>query len=105
MLYNITPTHIVGIRKRIRGDLLRKNQVFLLLSIILPIIIIFADFSILEVSAAVENSNAPKKNFDLVPFIWTVGIVGGCIAITLSYVSWRKYKGEVKNDSKEGQNN
>ncbi|AIF45448.1 hypothetical protein X953_10945 [Virgibacillus sp. SK37] len=26
--------------------------------------------------------------------IWTVIIVGGCIGITLSYVSWRKYKGE-----------
>ncbi|MFA1820725.1 sporulation protein YpjB [Virgibacillus oceani] len=75
---------------------MRKNQVCLLLSIILPIIIILADFSILEVSAAAENSNATKKNFDLAPFIWTVGIVGGCIAITLSYVSWRKYKGEEK---------
>jgi hypothetical protein len=50
----------------------------------------------MEVSAAAENSNTVKKNFDLIPFIWTVGIVGGCIALTLSYVSWRKYKGEEK---------
>jgi hypothetical protein len=53
----------------------------------------------LEVSAAAETSHTAKKNFDIVPFIWTVGIVGGCIAITLSYVSWRKYKGEEKKNS------
>ncbi|MFD1413846.1 sporulation protein YpjB [Oceanobacillus jeddahense] len=34
------------------------------------------------------NSLAPS------PFILGVIIVGGCIIITLSYVSWKKYKGE-----------
>ncbi|GEN85352.1 sporulation protein YpjB [Oceanobacillus sp. FSL W8-0428] len=35
-----------------------------------------------------QNSLAPS------PFILGVIIVGGCIIITLSYVSWKKYKGE-----------
>lgn len=66
------------------------------MSFILLIFICTETFSILEVSAAAENSDAVKKNFELIPFIWTVGIVGGCIAITLSYVGWRKYKGEER---------
>lgn len=28
------------------------------------------------------------------PFVWAIVIIGGSIGITLSYVSWRKYKGE-----------
>ncbi|GAB3802452.1 sporulation protein YpjB [Virgibacillus kimchii] len=80
---------------------MRKNQMRFLLFIIFSLFILTAVFSILEVSAAAESSNTAKKNFDLVPFIWTAGIVGGCIAITLSYVSWRKYRGEEKKKSRE----
>ncbi len=36
------------------------------------------------------------NNFEIIPFFWTVGIVGGCIGLTLVYVSWRKYKAEEK---------
>ena len=39
-----------------------------------------------------ENTNT----LELVPFFWTVGIVGGCIGLTLAYVSWRKYRAEEK---------
>ena len=62
---------------------------------------ILSNISILEVSAAADNADTSKKNFELIPFIWTVGIVGGCIAITLSYVSWRKYKGEEKKKARK----
>ena len=47
----------------------------------------------------------PKKNFDMVPFYWIIGIVGGCIAVTLSYVSWKKYKEEEKKQTKKDGNN
>jgi len=30
------------------------------------------------------------------PLFWTIAIVGGCIVITLAYVSWRKYRAEKK---------
>jgi heme/copper-type cytochrome/quinol oxidase subunit 2 len=71
------------------------------MSIIIFILLFTAFFFILEVSAAANSPETTKKNFDLVPFIWTVGIVGGCIAITLSYVSWRKYKGEEKKKARK----
>lgn len=32
----------------------------------------------------------------MIPFYWMTIIVGGCIAATLTYVSWRKYKAEKK---------
>ncbi|WP_047980055.1 sporulation protein YpjB [Ornithinibacillus contaminans] len=42
-----------------------------------------------------------KGNDDMFPFYWLVIIVGGIIASTLSYVSWRKYKGEQKQKNQE----
>lgn len=48
-----------------------------------------------------ENTN----HLELIPFFWTVGIVGGCIGLTLAYVSWRKYRAEEKKKlEKEKQN-
>ncbi len=41
---------------------------------------------------------------DMIPFYWMVAIVGGCIAVTLTYVSWRKYKGEKKKQSDRDSN-
>lgn len=51
-----------------------------------------------SLNGEVENTK------DMLPFYWTVGIVGGCIAVTLSYVSWRKYKGEEKKQHGKGPN-
>lgn len=47
---------------------------------------------------------ATKTNTEMAPFYWMVVIVGGCIAITLTYVSWRKYKGEKKKRIKKDSN-
>nr|WP_269635340.1 sporulation protein YpjB [Oceanobacillus manasiensis] len=44
--------------------------------------------------SATAQQTDMKADFSLL--FWTIGIVGGCIAITLTYVSWRKYKGEEK---------
>ena len=51
-----------------------------------------------------DGSEIVKKSFDMIPFYWTIGIVGGCIAITLAYVSWRKYKAEQKKQVKKNTN-
>ncbi|WP_164668773.1 sporulation protein YpjB [Virgibacillus doumboii] len=45
-----------------------------------------------------------KTNTEMAPFYWMVAIVGGCIAITLTYVSWRKYKGEKKKQINKDSN-
>ncbi|WP_096270449.1 sporulation protein YpjB [Paucisalibacillus globulus] len=55
-----------------------------------------------EVSANIEAQG--KENDELFPFYWLLIIVGGIIASTLSYVSWRKYKGE-KNEQHSKSNN
>ncbi len=44
----------------------------------------------------VNDMTLSKTNFDMTPFFWALAIVGGCIAVTLGYVSWRKYKAEQK---------
>lgn len=41
---------------------------------------------------------------DMTPFYWMIAIVGGLIAITLSYVSFRKYKGEEKKRKEKDSN-
>src|SRR5699024_2206834 len=42
----------------------------------------------------------PAKGKEMIPFYWMILIVGSCIAVTLSYVSWRKYKGEQQRKKK-----
>ncbi|GAB3066144.1 sporulation protein YpjB [Virgibacillus ainsalahensis] len=75
------------------------------LSAILFIVIVIhlqiSDSAILADSTTPASSSSAKENSDLTPFFWTAGIIGGCIAITLTYVSWRKYKGEKKQDEKD----
>ncbi|TFJ93825.1 sporulation protein YpjB [Lentibacillus salicampi] len=44
------------------------------------------------------------SSINMVPFYWMVGIVGGSIAITLSYVSWRKYRAEKKKQTDDDSN-
>lgn len=41
----------------------------------------------------------------MVPFYWMILIIGGLILITLSYVSWRKYKGTILKKRDRGANN
>lgn len=37
-----------------------------------------------------------KKGMDMIAFYWVLFVVGGLIALTLTYVSWRKYRGEKR---------
>ncbi|MGM8211605.1 sporulation protein YpjB [Virgibacillus sp. W0430] len=50
--------------------------------------------SIVLTTAAIEKNNN-------IPFNWIVVILGGIIVVTLSYVSWRKYKGLEKKQESE----
>ncbi|GEM_PF-4161468 len=43
-------------------------------------------------------------NVELLPLIPAVIIVGGLIIITLTYVSWRKYKGQNKKNKQKDDN-
>lgn len=56
-------------------------------------------FKTLHVAADTEQTIEKKSG--MVPFVWVVAVVGGCIAVTLSYVGWRKYKGEEKSKHKQ----
>jgi formate/nitrite transporter FocA (FNT family) len=64
-------------------------------------IFLHADHSIAASPSAPTSSNASTENLDLAPLLWSVLFIGGIIAVTLSYVSWRKYKGEVKKETKK----
>lgn len=79
-------------------------QLFLIIfiGIILKSVVSYLDILTISVNAEqLTNTPLPKKNFDMTPFFWAVGIVGGCIAITLTYVSWKKYKAEEKKEIKK----
>jgi len=45
-------------------------------------------------AASIPSGNIYYNSLAPSPFILGVIIVGGCIIVTLSYVSWKKYKGE-----------
>jgi len=48
-----------------------------------------------------DGSDLANKQADMSPFYWTLGIIGGCIAVTLAYVSWKKYRGEQHDQRKD----
>lgn len=47
------------------------------------------------------TAEAGSKESQMSIFYWIICIIGGCIALTLTYVSWRKYEAEVKKKKKE----
>lgn len=53
-----------------------------------------------HVTSAV-NSAQSVQTADLTPLFLLIGIIGGCITLTLSYVSWLKYKAEKRIRKKE----
>lgn len=75
----------------------------LFLIFIIGIFIFFhsGTFSVEASSAIQESADSSAKNSELAPLFWTVVFVGGSIAATLSYVSWRKYKGEQKEQMRK----
>ncbi|API90394.1 hypothetical protein J32TS6_03500 [Virgibacillus pantothenticus] len=80
---------------------MNKNRHLFVLTfgVIIGIIIYAIAFTPKAIQANVHRAAQPamEQKGQLFPFIWIVLIVGGCIGITLTYVSWRKYRGEKKN--------
>ena|SRR5690625_3802203 len=68
------------------------------------IIILLSLFQINEAYAKVEASDEIYAT-SIVPFYWMIMLIGGIIIITLSYVGWRKYKGDQKKRRKRDTNN
>ncbi|WP_439649456.1 sporulation protein YpjB [Lentibacillus daqui] len=52
-----------------------------------------------------HTNPAVRATNDMSLFYWFVAIIGGLIAITLTYVSYRKYKGEQKKREKDKEQN
>jgi len=50
------------------------------------------------------SENKEELSITMVPFYWLIMLIGGLILITLSYVSWRKYKG-MKTRRKDRESN
>lgn len=74
---------------------MKKNVLFLLCLIIGVICSVFGFIKLNYVYANV-SSEYEDNAILLVPYYWLILIIGGLILITLSYVSWRKYKGTIK---------
>ncbi len=58
--------------------------------------------SLIQINKAYAKIEQHEDYFvgNAIPFYWMIMLIGGIIIITLSYVSWRKYKGEKKNSQK-----
>src|SRR5690625_2133257 len=71
-----------------------------LIILLVSCILMFTELFSLDSTMADEavKTEEVKNSFELVPFFWTVRIVGGFIGLTLIYVSWRKYKAEEEKE-------
>lgn len=76
-------------------------RLLLMTSIIIGFITILITTSHLVYANMYATSSAVTKTSSGQELIvWAIVIIGGSIGITLSYVSWRKYKGERNSKKK-----
>ncbi|WP_188453875.1 sporulation protein YpjB [Virgibacillus oceani] len=74
---------------------MKQNKIKLVsvaIAVIIGILVVPIAASAFNIAEPVHDTNAK----DMTPFYWMVAIVGGLIAVTLTYVSWKKYKGDEK---------
>ncbi|WP_373896160.1 sporulation protein YpjB [Virgibacillus natechei] len=77
--------------------MVKREKAYIILFIILAIgIMVHVQPASMEAGSQLTESTDASADGNMEPFYWVVGIIGGCIVITLSYVSFRKYKGEKK---------
>lgn len=81
-----------------------KRLYFIIFFLFGIIIILISIFKLNESYARHESYDSQVKLASIVPFYWVIMLIGGIILIALSYVGWRKYKGE-KSDHKRDVNN
>ena len=106
VIYRVFP-HIV-IKDVICGVMaMRMKRVLKLLPFIIVLVVscilLLTEFLSIEPIMADDSidTQASTHNLELIPFFWTVGIVGGFIGLTLAYVGWRKYRDEEKKKTKK----
>jgi len=85
---------------------IQKKYIFYVISLLIGVIL--SIFSVVKLNHAYANTknNLEEDVFTMVPFYWLILLIGGLILITLTYVSWRKYIGTIKQKKKNrGANN
>src|SRR5699024_1320470 len=105
--YNRALLHIMNYRYFLKEVIsiiffIKKYIVFFLS---LCIGVMLSGFSVVKLNHVYAQSN--NENHDttfLVSYYWLILIIGGLILITLTYVSWRKYKGTIKQKKDRGAN-
>ncbi|WP_099158346.1 sporulation protein YpjB [Virgibacillus ndiopensis] len=83
---------------------MKRNKISLFSVLVAIIIGIYVYFPCSVYAMDIVASAHSTTSKDMTPFYWTVGIVGGLIAITLTYVGWRKYKGDKKKSANNDPN-
>ncbi len=80
---------------------------YLIYLITLMIGVILSVLSVVKLNHTYANTiNTTEYQVStMVPFYWMIMLIGGLILITLSYVSWRKYKGTQKKKKDRRANN
>ncbi|GAA0599924.1 hypothetical protein GCM10009001_15370 [Virgibacillus siamensis] len=83
---------------------MKHQRKFHRLCILIGILLLAAPVSVQAKETAGTLIFAKANHSSLEPLYWMTIIVGGCIAVTLTYVSWRKYKAEKKKNVNKDSN-
>lgn len=101
MLYNVLLSHILVKEDICEVISLKYRREKWLKAFLIATVGISLHMLLYDIVQAETPETLTNKKSDIIPFYWVVGIVGGCIALTLFYVGWRKYKGEEKEEKKD----
>ncbi len=72
----------------------KKIRNYITISFLSILMVVFSPHLIVQAS----TENAPQS--ERIPFYIVAAIIGGIIIVTLTYVSWKKYKAEQKKKNK-----
>ncbi len=81
---------------------MKKKYIMFIVTLLIGVI--FSIFSVVKLNHTYANAGTNDEYLasTMVPFYWLILLIGGLILITLSYVSWRKYKGSQRNSKGKG---
>jgi len=81
--------------------MLKKRYMYFVIAFFIGVIVFISRIHVYYAAGDEHDSNRSILLSGFVPFLSLLILIGGSILITLSYVSWRKYKGNKVNKQVE----
>jgi len=84
--------------------MMKKRCLSMVFTFFIGIVMFFADVHVSHAAVEHNKETASFLKSGFVPFLSLIILIGGSITVTLTYVSWRKYKANKMADKTKKRN-